>query len=136
MDDNMESVIKGYFAANDRSLVAMEGGGGAGASKVSAGCGGGLLMAVCRGKVSEGIDFADHHARTVVLVGIPFPNVKDPKVNLKKNYNNAGKSVPPSLLSALLYSQRPPHSMLNARLYLCSLVTSLHCRGQARSAIW
>lgn len=28
--------------------------------------GGGLLLAVCRGKVSEGMDFSDHHARGVV----------------------------------------------------------------------
>lgn len=41
---------------------------------------GGLFMAVCRGKVSEGLDFADANARGVIIVGIPFPNVKDTKV--------------------------------------------------------
>ena len=37
-------------------------------------------MAVCRGKVSEGLDFSDDNARAVVTIGIPFPNVKDLQV--------------------------------------------------------
>ena len=49
---------------------------------------GGLFLAVCRGKVSEGIDFADDNARAVVMVGIPFPSAVDLKVKLKKTYNN------------------------------------------------
>eukprot|EP00891_Asterochloris_glomerata_P003472 jgi/Astpho2/3472/e_gw1.00055.1.1_t len=52
---------------------------------------GGLMMAVCRGKVSEGLDFTDGNARAVLLVGIPFPNVKDTKVNLKKKFNDQGQ---------------------------------------------
>ncbi|XP_037665542.1 LOW QUALITY PROTEIN: Fanconi anemia group J protein [Choloepus didactylus] len=49
---------------------------------------GALLVAVCRGKVSEGLDFSDDNARAVVTVGIPFPNVKDLQVELKRNYND------------------------------------------------
>lgn len=49
---------------------------------------GALLFAVCRGKVSEGLDFADSKARAVVTVGIPFPNVKDMQVDLKRKYND------------------------------------------------
>lgn len=41
---------------------------------------GALLMAVCRGKVSEGLDFSDDNARAVITIGIPFPNVKDLQV--------------------------------------------------------
>lgn len=41
---------------------------------------GAVLLAVCRGKVSEGIDFADDAARAVLVVGIPFPAFKDLKV--------------------------------------------------------
>ena len=29
---------------------------------------GGLFLAVCRGKVSEGLDFADNNARAVITV--------------------------------------------------------------------
>jgi Rad3-related DNA helicase len=47
---------------------------------------GSCLFAVCRGKVSEGIDFSDNMARAVVITGIPFPNLYDPKVKLKREY--------------------------------------------------
>ncbi|CAN6463879.1 unnamed protein product [Victoria cruziana] len=46
------------------------------------------FLAVCRGKVSEGIDFSDENARVVVIVGIPFPNKSDIKVVMKKRYND------------------------------------------------
>ncbi|KAK3886088.1 hypothetical protein Pcinc_009742, partial [Petrolisthes cinctipes] len=49
---------------------------------------GAFLMAVCRGKVSEGMDFTDDNARAVIAVGIPFPNFKDIQVNLKRQYND------------------------------------------------
>ncbi|KAM6465011.1 Fanconi anemia group J protein [Liasis olivaceus] len=50
--------------------------------------GGALLIAVCRGKVSEGLDFSDDNARAVITIGIPFPNVKDLQVELKRKYND------------------------------------------------
>merc|ERR1719435_797828 len=53
---------------------------------------GALFIAVCRGKVSEGLDFADNNARAVICVGIPFPNVKDTLVDLKKKYNDLQRS--------------------------------------------
>ncbi|XP_011910415.1 PREDICTED: Fanconi anemia group J protein isoform X2 [Cercocebus atys] len=49
---------------------------------------GALLVAVCRGKVSEGLDFSDDNARAVITIGIPFPNVKDLQVELKRRYND------------------------------------------------
>ncbi|XP_072635806.1 Fanconi anemia group J protein isoform X3 [Canis lupus baileyi] len=49
---------------------------------------GALLVAVCRGKVSEGLDFSDDNARAVITIGIPFPNVKDLQVELKRQYND------------------------------------------------
>ncbi|KAJ0966761.1 hypothetical protein J5N97_023678 [Dioscorea zingiberensis] len=53
---------------------------------------GAAFLAVCRGKVSEGIDFSDESARVVVIVGIPFPNINDVQVRLKKRYNDMYKS--------------------------------------------
>lgn len=47
---------------------------------------GACFMAVCRGKVSEGLDFADRNGRAVIITGLPFPPLKDPKVILKKKY--------------------------------------------------
>jgi Fanconi anemia group J protein len=35
---------------------------------------GAVLMGVCRGKLSEGIDFSDDAARCVIVFGIPYPN--------------------------------------------------------------
>ncbi|XP_065934696.1 Fanconi anemia group J protein homolog isoform X1 [Magallana gigas] len=49
---------------------------------------GALFVAVFRGKVSEGMDFADNYARAVITVGIPYPNSKDVQVKYKQEYNN------------------------------------------------
>jgi len=38
------------------------------------------LMCVCRGKLSEGIDFLDDAARAIFVIGIPYPCVNDPRV--------------------------------------------------------
>ena len=34
---------------------------------------GAILMGVCRGRISEGLDFSDDAARCVIIVGIPYP---------------------------------------------------------------
>lgn len=47
---------------------------------------GAMFFAVARGKVSEGLDFSDDHARAVVVIGLPYPNLGDPKVRLKYMY--------------------------------------------------
>ncbi|XP_076441348.1 regulator of telomere elongation helicase 1 homolog [Babylonia areolata] len=47
---------------------------------------GAIFMAVCRGKVSEGLDFADMNGRAVILTGLPFPPMKDPRVILKMQH--------------------------------------------------
>lgn len=49
-------------------------------------CRGSIMFAVCRGKISEGLDFSDNAARCVILVGIPYPMVIDPKTILKRHY--------------------------------------------------
>ncbi len=40
-------------------------------------------------QVSEGLDFADGNARAVLVVGIPYPNLKNTQIGLKKRYNGA-----------------------------------------------
>ncbi|KDO28776.1 hypothetical protein SPRG_19987 [Saprolegnia parasitica CBS 223.65] len=47
---------------------------------------GAIFMAVCRGKVSEGIDFSNENGRAVVITGLPFAPIKDPKIVLKKEF--------------------------------------------------
>ncbi|XP_026446136.1 Fanconi anemia group J protein homolog [Papaver somniferum] len=97
--DDFESVLKGYKNSISQGKKP-------GPSKIKRGKkrdlhhfytqetsnGGAALLAVCRGKVSEGIDFSDDNARVVVIVGIPFPNTYDIQVAQKKKYNDTYSS--------------------------------------------
>ena len=71
-----------------------------------------VLHIICRdnggrlAQVSEGLDFADSNARAVLIFGIPFPNVKDTKVGLKKAYNDAGQRTHRLLSGDQWYSQQ------------------------------
>uniref|UniRef100_A0A803LNB6 Regulator of telomere elongation helicase 1 homolog n=1 Tax=Chenopodium quinoa TaxID=63459 RepID=A0A803LNB6_CHEQI len=47
---------------------------------------GAVFFAVCRGKVSEGLDFADQYGRAVIVTGLPFALRTDPKVRLKREF--------------------------------------------------
>uniref|UniRef100_A0A674NQG1 Regulator of telomere elongation helicase 1 n=1 Tax=Takifugu rubripes TaxID=31033 RepID=A0A674NQG1_TAKRU len=47
---------------------------------------GGSFFAVCRGKASEGLDFADTFGRAVIITGLPFPPKMDPRVILKMQF--------------------------------------------------
>eukprot|EP00002_Diphylleia_rotans_P006416 TRINITY_DN157_c1_g1_i5.p1 TRINITY_DN157_c1_g1~~TRINITY_DN157_c1_g1_i5.p1 ORF type:complete len:862 (-),score=153.33 TRINITY_DN157_c1_g1_i5:488-3073(-) len=80
--------------------------------------GGGLYLAVFRGKVSEGIDFADDNARGVILIGIPFPNVRDVAVNLKKMYNDKNTRSR-NLLSGEKWYQLQAFRALNQAIGRC-----------------
>ncbi|XP_053309652.1 regulator of telomere elongation helicase 1 [Spea bombifrons] len=48
--------------------------------------GGASFLAVCRGKASEGLDFADYNGRGVIITGLPFPPRMDPRVVLKMQF--------------------------------------------------
>ncbi|KAM7513981.1 hypothetical protein LguiA_003564 [Lonicera macranthoides] len=67
---------------------------------------GAAFLAVCRGKVSEGIDFSDENARVVIIVGIPFPNTHDIQVAQKKKYNDTYKSSKNLLSGSEWYCQQ------------------------------
>ena len=47
-----------------------------------------VMVAVCRGKASEGIDFADRMSRLVLLVGIPYAAIQDTLVKQKMIWND------------------------------------------------
>ena len=47
---------------------------------------GACFMAVCRGKVAEGLDFADENGRAVLITGLPYPPLKDARVELKRQF--------------------------------------------------
>ncbi|CAM9137770.1 unnamed protein product [Scytosiphon promiscuus] len=56
-------------------------GGGVGGSS-----GGALLLSVVGAKMSEGINFSDDLARCVVMVGLPYPDKRDPELKQKMAY--------------------------------------------------
>lgn len=68
-----------------------------------------LLLAVCRGKVSEGIDFSNNKGRVVIVTGIPFAPFQDPWVMLKKQYLDEKAST-----KTLLSTSVPNSSMTTA----------------------
>ncbi len=80
---------------------------------------GALFIAVCRGKVSEGLDFADNNARAVICVGIPFPNIKDVQVDLKKKYNDGMRRQNQQLLSGNEWYEIQAFRALNQALGRC-----------------
>ncbi|XP_063815226.1 regulator of telomere elongation helicase 1 isoform X5 [Pseudophryne corroboree] len=47
---------------------------------------GASFLAVCRGKASEGLDFADCNGRGVIITGLPFPPRMDPRIVLKMQF--------------------------------------------------
>lgn len=85
----LENVLDKYYAEVSRSVNAAKH--PYAPAPETARCRGAILLAVCRGKISEGINFADANARAVICVGIPYPNIKDPLVAEKRSYNDAGR---------------------------------------------
>uniref|UniRef100_A0A8D8UYH1 DNA 5'-3' helicase n=1 Tax=Cacopsylla melanoneura TaxID=428564 RepID=A0A8D8UYH1_9HEMI len=78
-NNELEDIMLGYFTAIKQAEQ------NANTNTTNTGA---LLFTIFRGKISEGIDFADNYARSVISVGIPFPSVQDEKVKLKKVYND------------------------------------------------
>lgn len=79
---------------------------------------GALFLAVCRGKLSEGTDFANNSARAVITVGIPYPYVNDVQIGLKKEYNEMHKSSR-HLLSGSEWFEIQAYRALNQALGRC-----------------
>ena len=49
---------------------------------------GAILFSVCRGSCSEGMNFKNDYARLVIVVGIPYAYLGDPKTQLRKEYQD------------------------------------------------
>ena len=54
---------------------------------------GAILLAVLRGRSSEGVDFLDACARAVLVVGIPYPPLYDVTVRLKRAFNHEHEAL-------------------------------------------
>ena len=80
---------------------------------------GSLMLAVYRGKVSEGIDFKDDKARAVFCVGIPFPSVFDPRVKAKKEFNDSSTSKQQGMLAGGEWYRAQAYRAYNQALGRC-----------------
>jgi chromosome transmission fidelity protein 1 len=79
---DVDAVLHAFSAA-----IASNDGGGKGNSRSGGGGGGGaILFCVVGAKMSEGINFADDMARCVVMVGLPYPDRRDPELQQKLQY--------------------------------------------------
>lgn len=84
----------------------------------SVGLTGALLFAVYRGKISEGLDLRDDNCRAVIPVGIPYPAFKDPKIVLKREFNDK-HGLNKRLLSGQQWYESQAFRALNQALGRC-----------------
>ncbi|KAI9221711.1 helicase C-terminal domain-containing protein [Blastocladiella britannica] len=76
---------------------------------------GAALFGVCRGKISEGIDFADYRGRLALILGIPYPSLADPRIELKRAYlDQAKRSGHGTLTGSDWYTQQAARAVNQA----------------------
>ncbi|XP_006897013.1 PREDICTED: regulator of telomere elongation helicase 1 [Elephantulus edwardii] len=66
---------------------------------------GATFLAVCRGKASEGLDFADMNGRGVIITGLPYPPRMDPRVILKMQFLDEMKKSQSGAMGQFLSGQ-------------------------------
>ena len=78
-----------------------------------------VLFAVCRGKVSEGINFSDTYCRAIVIVGIPFPSTVDRQIALKKEFQNKASLSNPVLVNGNTWYNQQAFRAINQAVGRC-----------------
>jgi len=80
---------------------------------------GAMFFAVCRGKISEGIDFSDEQCRAALLIGIPYPHWKDQRIIFKRQYNDLMSSRPGGYITGRAWYSLQAFRALNQALGRC-----------------
>ncbi|CAB3257841.1 unnamed protein product [Arctia plantaginis] len=102
---------------------------------------GALLLSVVGGKLSEGLNFSDDLGRCVLVIGLPYPNVKSPELQEKMNYLNktsggGAGSVYYENLCMKAVNQCIGRAVRHANDYACVLlVDERYSRAQTISAL-
>ena len=119
---------------------------------------GAVMLAVCRGKISEGLDLSDRYcghcfcdishfftaaltfirqSRTVLILGVPFLGAKDRCVQLKRDYNSrCVRSHTQRLLIHLTSSHCSVSSLLDGNTWYKMQVIRPIALGAARAFIF
>ena len=97
------SAARVYEAARQRYEIAVSQGGQA------------VLLAVYRGRMSEGVSFDDDFARGVVCIGIPFPNLTEERIAQKRAFNDFSVSRSTGAVSGdAWYESKALHAVAQA----------------------
>ena len=52
-----------------------------------------VLVSVMGGRLSEGINFSDELARSIIVIGLPYPNIKSAQIVEKMHYLDSRLNV-------------------------------------------
>jgi Fanconi anemia group J protein len=78
-----------------------------------------IFLSVCRGKVSEGINFSDDYARSVIIVGIPYPSTQDCFIKLMRQYQDEKREVNKSNLDGETWYTQQAFRAINQSIGRC-----------------
>ena len=78
-----------------------------------------LLVAVYRGKMSEGISFNDKYCRVVFCVGIPYPSFKDPRVKYQRMWSDIQHKIDSAYPDGDVWYEQEAYRALNQALGRC-----------------
>ena len=80
---------------------------------------GALFFGVCRGKISEGIDFKDYMARAVISLSIPYPNSHAHEIRLMREYMDQQHQLNPNVQDGSSWYDEQAFRALNQGLGRC-----------------
>ena len=73
-------------------------------------------MGVCRGKISEGIDFSDNDARCVIIIGVPFSDPTAAKISIKRHILKKRRQTQPNLIDPETLQEQEAMKTINQAL--------------------